>query len=248
VGTTPNYSFITPDLCHDGHDEPCKGINEPGGLVSADAFLQEWVPRITGSPAYRQDGLLVVMFDESETGAEDCCSEPSGPNTPNNGGPTQGNGGGRTGAVLLSPFVKPGVANDTPYNHYGLLRSVEDIFGLDHLGYAGRPDLKAFGDDVYNQTAVVGPPVVGPPTIRILGVPRKRCVRRGFRARIRVSAVALRRVNVMVDRRTVARKRRERFTVRIRTGSLHGRHHRLTVRVAHRGAPGRKTVRFRTCG
>jgi hypothetical protein len=139
------------------------------------------------------------------------------------------------------------VANDTPYNHYSLLRSIEDIFGLDHLGYAGRSDLKAFGDDVYNQTAIVGPPVVGPPTIRITGVPRKRCVRRAFKARVRVSALALRRVNVMVDRYSVARNRRKRFSVRIETAKLHGRNHRITVRVSHRGAPGRRTVRFRTC-
>ncbi len=247
AGTTPNFSFITPDLCHDGHDEPCKGVNEPGGLVSADQFLRTWVPRITGSPAFQNDGLLVVTFDESESGADDCCNEPSGPNTPNNGGPTPGNGGGRTGAVLLSPFVRPGVANDTPYNHYGLLRSVEDVFGLDHLGYAGRPDLKAFGDDVYNQTATVGPPVVGPPTIRIRGVPRHRCVRRSFKARIRVSAFALRRVNVLVDRHSIARKKRTRFSVRVRISRLHGRHHRFTVRVSHHGPAGRKTVRFRTC-
>jgi phosphatidylinositol-3-phosphatase len=246
-GTTPNFSFITPDLCHDGHDTPCKGINEPGGLVSSDQFLRTWVPRILDSPAYQAGGMLIVTFDESESGAEDCCNEPSGPNTPNNGGPEPGNGGGRTGTVLLSQFVKPGVANDTPYNHYSLLRSIEDIFGLDHLGYAARPDLKAFGDDVYNQTSAVGPPVIGPPTIRIAGVPRKRCARRSFKARIRVAAVNLRRVNVMIDRRSVARKKTKRLTVRIRTRKLHGRHHRFTVRVSQGGASGRKTVRFRTC-
>lgn len=44
VATTPNYAFITPDLCRDGHDASCKK-GEPGGLVSADAFLRIWVPR-----------------------------------------------------------------------------------------------------------------------------------------------------------------------------------------------------------
>src|SRR5262249_21165919 len=41
--TTPNYAFITPSLCHDGHDEPCVD-GEPGGLTSADQFLATWVP------------------------------------------------------------------------------------------------------------------------------------------------------------------------------------------------------------
>jgi len=150
------FNFITPNLCHDGHDTPCVD-GQPGGLKSPDAFLQTWVPRITGSAAYRDGGMLIVTFDESESGAEACCGEPQFPNTANNGGTTMGQGGGRVGAVVLSRFVQPGSVNPTPYNHFALLRSVEDIFGLSHLGYAGRPDLKAFGTDVYNATDVMPP-------------------------------------------------------------------------------------------
>lgn len=62
-----------------------------------------------------------------------------------------GAGGGRIGAVLVSPFIKPGTVSDVPYNHYSMLRSVEDIFGVDHLGYAAQPGLVAFGDDIFNQ-------------------------------------------------------------------------------------------------
>jgi phosphatidylinositol-3-phosphatase len=47
-----------------------------------------------------------------------------------------GFGGDRVGALLLSPFVKPGSTSETPYNHYALLKSIEDIFHLDHIGYA----------------------------------------------------------------------------------------------------------------
>src|SRR6185437_11859931 len=61
---TPSYSFIVPNLCHDGHDRPCRN-GEPGGLVSANDFLSTWVPRITSSPAYVNDGLLIVTFDEA---------------------------------------------------------------------------------------------------------------------------------------------------------------------------------------
>src|SRR3954471_6077767 len=46
ASTTANYVFISPDLGHDGHDEPCVD-GQPGGLVSADAFLKKWVPTIT---------------------------------------------------------------------------------------------------------------------------------------------------------------------------------------------------------
>jgi phosphatidylinositol-3-phosphatase len=148
--TTGSYVFITPNLCHDGHDEPCVN-GEPGGLVSADRFLQRWIPAIQGSPAYRQGGLIVITFDEAEThDATACCNEPPFPNTPNNGGPTMGQGGGRIGAVVLSPFVRAGSVNQTPYNHFSLLRSVEDLFGLSHLGFSARPDLRAFGSDVFD--------------------------------------------------------------------------------------------------
>jgi hypothetical protein len=148
---TPNYAFITPNLCHDGHDEPCVD-GEPGGLVSADAFLRHWVPLITRSPAYRRGGLLVITFDEAEAGGATadsgaCCAEPQFPNVAKNG--ITGPGGGRVGAVVLSRAVRPGSVNATPYNHFSLLRSVEDIFHLRHLGYAGRPGLKAFGTDVF---------------------------------------------------------------------------------------------------
>jgi phosphatidylinositol-3-phosphatase len=148
TATIPNYAFIAPNLCHDGHDKPCRN-GEPGGLVSADRFLAEWVPRIMHTPAYRDGGLIIITFDEAQSGhKEACCNEPTGPNTnsPGAGGP----GGGRTGTVLLSPFIGPGTVSDVPYNHYSMLRSVEDIFGLPHLGYAGQQGLVPFGDDVYD--------------------------------------------------------------------------------------------------
>jgi hypothetical protein len=105
------------------------------------------VPKILKSKAYKQDGLLIVTFDESDNGSEACCLVPTGPNAAQQGG--NGPGGGRVGAVLLSPFVKKGTVNDHPYNHYDYLRTVEDIFGLKHLGYAARPEVHTFGKDVF---------------------------------------------------------------------------------------------------
>ena len=180
VATTPNYAFITPNLCHDGHDgggsERCVD-GQPGGLVSADAFLRQLLPQIMASPAYRRDGLLIVTFDESgiaddydsvgqavnmaNGAAAACCVEPSGPNIAPyradpapaaqgmNGPGLVGPGGGRIGAVMLSPFIRPGTVSRNAYNHYSLLRSVEDIFGLGHLGFAGQPGLRGFGADIY---------------------------------------------------------------------------------------------------
>jgi hypothetical protein len=151
AGTTPAFSFITPNLCHDGHDEPCKGSNEPGGLKSVNEFLQKWVPVILDSNGFKDDGMLIVTFDESESGADACCGEKAA-NTPNAGGPTPGPGGGKVGAVVISPFTLPGTVDNTPYNHYSLLRGVEDLFGLDHLGYAGQAGLEPLGPKLFNQT------------------------------------------------------------------------------------------------
>jgi phosphatidylinositol-3-phosphatase len=62
-----------------------------------------------------------------------------------------GPGGGRVGAVLLSPFIRRGTVSTVDYNHYSALRSIEDIFHLSHLGDASMPQVKAFGRDVYTR-------------------------------------------------------------------------------------------------
>jgi phosphatidylinositol-3-phosphatase len=62
-----------------------------------------------------------------------------------------GPGGGRVGAVLLSKFIKPGTVSTKPYNHFSQLRSVEDIFGLKHIGDAQMTQVKSFGPDVYTR-------------------------------------------------------------------------------------------------
>jgi hypothetical protein len=135
--TTPNLSYITPNLCDDGHDTPCVD-GRPGGLESADSWLQQQIPAILDSPAFMQDGVLVITFDESET------------KTPGPSEVTGGTAGGRVGALVISPFTKGGTTSDTKYNHYSLLASIEDIFSLPRLGYAAAPDLNSFGPDVFN--------------------------------------------------------------------------------------------------
>jgi hypothetical protein len=174
VASTPAFSFITPNLCHDGHDEPCRN-GEHGGLESADDFLKQWVPVITNAPAFKRDGLLIVTFDESDatsrttkldggmvvtySGAS-CCNQRPGPNLgafpqrnsyKSNDYVTQSFGGDRIGAVLISPFIAPGAVSTVGYNHYSMLRSIEDLFHLDgHLGYADQDGLTGFGADIFS--------------------------------------------------------------------------------------------------
>ncbi len=159
VSTTPNFSFVTPNLDNDGHDT---------SVGFASSWLEGFLPTILSSPAFQADGMVVITFDEAAapigdpTDTEDfaaCCHEIPGPNSPLPG--IQGPGGGRVGAIVLSPFVKPGTVTNVPYNHYSLLRSLEDVFritsggddGDGHLGYAGtyllHPGPGSFGPDVY---------------------------------------------------------------------------------------------------
>ena len=148
AGTTPAFAFITPGLCHDGHDAPCAN-GKPGGLISIDRFLKTWVRRITSSPAFRKNGMLVITFDESGDEATACCGEQGLPGGPKPG--LTGPGGGRVGAVVLSPFIRPGTRSTVDYNHYSLLRTVERNFGLKPLGYAALPDMRVFGSDVFDR-------------------------------------------------------------------------------------------------
>jgi phosphatidylinositol-3-phosphatase len=161
ISTTPNYSFITPNTCMDAHDTPRCQDGTKGGLPRANEFLKTWIPRIMHSPAYRANGMIVINFDESgsDENAGACCGEKdslgySDPSHPDMNEPgLYGPGGGKVGAVVLSRFIKPGTTSTVGYNHYSLLRSVEDIFGLRHLGDAQQPQVVSFGPDVYTNRA-----------------------------------------------------------------------------------------------
>jgi hypothetical protein len=150
ISTTPNYSFITPNLCMDGHDYPCK--NEPSGtsaLNDIDRFLATWVPMITSSPAFKANGLLEITFDEgADSDGTSCCGETPGLTSPLPG--LSGPGGGKIGAIVLSPFIKGGTVSPRAYNHYSSLATVESIFGLPRLGEA-KTVTSIFGSDVFTK-------------------------------------------------------------------------------------------------
>ena len=120
VETTPAWSLIIPDTCHAGLAVACPDPAEPAGYKGIDAFLRHWAPRIMKSAAFKQDGLLVVLFDDAPDDDR--------------------RGGGRVGGVLISPLIEPGRTLGLPIDHFGYLRSMEDLFGLPALG----PDARTF--------------------------------------------------------------------------------------------------------
>lgn len=86
ASSTPTLSYIVPDPCDDGSDQPCTG-RAKAGLGPADGFLRTVVPEIEASAAYKADGLIAITSDEApQTGphadSSSCCSNPTYPNVP----------------------------------------------------------------------------------------------------------------------------------------------------------------------
>ena len=120
---TPTYSYIAPDACLDASATTCPA-NQPAGLAGEDAFLKQWVPKILGSPAYRDNGMLIVAFALSPPAAGQ--PAPSGM---------------ASGALVLSPYTAHNKTISTAYNAYSLLHSVENLLGYKALGHAASFDL-----------------------------------------------------------------------------------------------------------
>ena len=113
AGRLPDFSMIVPDRCYDTHD--C--------LVGAgDRFLKHLVPRLLSRLG--PHGFLVLTWDEGRTG-RGCCAGLAR--------------GGRIATLVLGPDVVAGATGTGGYTHYSTLRTIEDAFGLPHLGHAGSP-------------------------------------------------------------------------------------------------------------
>jgi hypothetical protein len=56
---------------------------------------------------------------------------------------------GTVGALLLSPFIKGATTSQQPFNHFSLLRTIEDLFEVKHLGYAARAGVTSFEPSMF---------------------------------------------------------------------------------------------------
>jgi hypothetical protein len=132
--STPNYSYISPNLCNAGVTGQC-AAGTPDGAASADAFLATLVPRILASPAYKQDGLLMVTFGQANPAPIDPATGVA---------PAPAGDPKKVGALLVSQFVSPGSTDAVAYDPYSLLASTEDLFGISRLGKADGAKVKSF--------------------------------------------------------------------------------------------------------
>lgn len=118
AGSAPHFALVVPDLCHDLHGN-LNCLNRERLNARADSFLAEWVEAIRHSSAWDDQAAIVITFDESE------------------GKDTRG-GGGRIPTIVLTRSGPSGVQVDRDFNHYSLLRTFTDAWGLAPLGHAAQ--------------------------------------------------------------------------------------------------------------
>lgn len=152
---TANFSYLVPGPCVDGDPIPC-AAGRPSGMIAADGFLKRVVPQILAAPAYKRDGLLAITVDAAPASGEwadssSCCGQPRFPNLAAAGTALSPPGGGQVGMLLLSPFIKKrGALVQSTYDHFSLLATVEQLFGLPKLGYAGLSGVKALSPSLFS--------------------------------------------------------------------------------------------------
>lgn len=109
----PNFSFIAPDQHNNAHDCPAgmSTCSDAQKLAAADAFLKANIAPLLSNPAFQQDGILIILFDEGFS-------------------TDTAHGGGHVAALMLGPNVKKGYKSTTLYQHQNLLRTVMDALGM----------------------------------------------------------------------------------------------------------------------
>lgn len=139
AGRLPNFAFIVPNQCNEMHGlhvpaapADCQSVPVGPLIRRGDRVVGDLVARLMQTPAWKGAGnmAIVVTFDEGSPGSrEGCCSVTPG---------AQSNyGGGHIPTLVITNHGPRQAADPTPYNHYSLLRTIEDVFGIaEHLGRA----------------------------------------------------------------------------------------------------------------
>jgi len=139
----PDYSFIVPNLYHDGHHDPVTQRSAPCGddaaLKGVDAWLKTNIVPLIKSDTFKRGGLLVIVFDEGcEAGPKaDWRYDPSRPGI---------KGGGHIPALIISSRTPPGTTRDSLYHHESVLRLCLRALGVEQIpgGAKTAPDMDGF--------------------------------------------------------------------------------------------------------
>lgn len=117
--TLPDFSFYAPNAIHNSHD-----TDIPTAAAWLSAFLE---PKLK-DPIFMERMLVVIVWDEGGGVA----AEPS-----------------RVSAILLGDAVRPGSVDARRYDHYSLLRTIQQLW---NLGTLGRRDEHAAIIRIFQQT------------------------------------------------------------------------------------------------
>lgn len=128
----PSFALIVPNQCNEMHGlrganvpSDCDGANPVALIRRGDRVTGDLVARLQATKAWasRDNVAIVITFDEgSGKTREGCCAVT--PDAPSNFG------GGHIPTIVITNHGPRGLVDDTPYNHYALLRTIEDVFGL----------------------------------------------------------------------------------------------------------------------
>ena len=125
--TVADYNWITPNQFNDQHTTLTNGYGGPSGtvlkgdgarLAQGDNFLARIVPLLMASKAYKNHGIIVLWWDESEGGDSSAFTLPF---------------------IVISNDVHKNVggkpfASSVEYSHSSFLRTMQEIFGVDPDG------------------------------------------------------------------------------------------------------------------
>ncbi len=141
-GHVPNFSFVIPNLCNDMHGggllvipHDCSLLHGSDLVERGDAHAASIVKEIMSSSIWRakDNSAIVITWDEDDGGSKaSCCG--TDPKDPANAG------GGHIATIVITNHGPRHISDPTPYSHYSLLRTIEDVFGLrEHLRRAAAP-------------------------------------------------------------------------------------------------------------
>jgi acid phosphatase len=96
---------VVPNLLDDAHNGP---------LSQADAWLKANISPLISNATFRNDGLLIIVFDEAD-------------------GTDTTHGGGHVATVIVSAKAKPGYQSTALYQHQSTLRLILQGLGVSNL-------------------------------------------------------------------------------------------------------------------
>ncbi len=115
-GTVARYNFITPNLCNDMHGFSTNcGSQNFDQIGAGDKWLQAEVPKILASSAYKNNGVLFILWDEGDQALFGQASD------------------GPIPLIVLSPKAMAGYTSRTKLTHSSMLRTLQEIFGVTPL-------------------------------------------------------------------------------------------------------------------